>query len=94
MSETAAVRSGPKNSPTPIDRGAGMPEPTAALLENWFTFHPPQGDQSQKYKLLRDQGFELAKAIVLTTPPGPEQDAAIRKVREAVMWANSSIACS
>jgi len=37
--------------------------------------------------------LELALVILEHTPPSADQSAAIRKVREAVMTANASIAC-
>lgn len=62
-------------------------------IENWFTYHSPKGTQTDRYVLLREAGKALAEAIVAYTPSGPDQDAAIRKVREAVMTANAAIAC-
>jgi hypothetical protein len=35
----------------------------------------------------------FAETIIRNTPPGSDQSAAIRKVREAVMTANAAIAC-
>lgn len=62
-------------------------------LENWFTHHPPKGDQVERYVELRDAGKYLAQEICRLTPAGADQTAAIRKVREAVMTANAAIAC-
>lgn len=71
-----------------------MPDMTAAAdIENWFTFHPPREGQSPRYEQLRAQGGVLARLIYELTPPGSDQDAAIRKVREAVMTAVAGIAC-
>lgn len=64
-------------------------------LHNWFTHHPPRtGDTVEKYRRLRDSGFDFALRIVNETPPGPEQDAAVMLVRQAVMMANAAIACA
>lgn len=62
-------------------------------LENWFTYHKPEGDQPGRYESIRRAGLDLARMIVAATPPSADQTAAIRKVREAVMTANAAIAC-
>lgn len=66
---------------------------TRTMLENWFTYHSPSADQLPKYQAIREAGFNLASAIVDNTPESADQTAAVRKVREAVMTANASIAC-
>jgi hypothetical protein len=63
-------------------------------LENLFTYHAPQGDDTKRFVALRQKGLELAKAIALLTPVCPDQTVAIRKVREAVMTANAAIVTS
>jgi hypothetical protein len=62
-------------------------------IENWFTYHAPKGDQPERYVRIREAGKALALAIRGNAPVGPDQTAAIRKVREAVMTANQAIAC-
>ncbi len=62
-------------------------------LYNWFVYHKPTVDQTELYQELRKAGLDLAIVILMTTPAGPDQTAAIRKVREAVMTANAAIAC-
>lgn len=62
-------------------------------LNNWFTYHSPKGDQPERYVKIREAAKELAQVILENTPIGADQTAAIRKVREAVMTANQSIAC-
>ena len=68
-------------------------EISEADLEHWFKYHPPCEGQPERYELLRAQGLVLARLIFELTPPGPDQAAAIRKVREAIMTANAAIAC-
>jgi hypothetical protein len=63
------------------------------MLDNWFKYHAPRPDQQKKYEAIREAGKELAATILENTPPGPDQSAAIRQVREACMTANQSIAC-
>ncbi|HPS78984.1 MAG TPA: hypothetical protein PLS53_12575 [Thermoanaerobaculaceae bacterium] len=62
-------------------------------LDNLFTYHPPTPEQAERYHKLRRSAKAFAELIVECTPPGPDQSAAIRKVREAVMTANAAIAC-
>ena len=63
-------------------------------LENWFTYHSPTAEQLPKYQAIREAGKALARVIVDNTPSSPDQTAAVRKVREAIMTANQSIACA
>lgn len=59
-------------------------------LDNWFTYHPPSETQIQQMKHIRGAARILADVIVQNTPSGPDQSAAIRKLREAVMSANAA----
>ena len=63
-------------------------------LDNWFTYHPPKVDQPERYAGIRNQAHDLALVIQLNVPAGPERTEAIKKLREAVMWANAGIACN
>ena len=65
---------------------------TKADLDNIFRYHPPKGDQVERYNILREAGKAFAQVIIETTPAGADQSTAIRKVREAVMTANAAIA--
>jgi hypothetical protein len=70
-----------------------MPGVNAENLEDVFTYHPPENDDQLKaYARLREEGRRLAEAILEETPVCGDQQAAIRKVREAVMTANAAIA--
>lgn len=62
-------------------------------LDNYFSYHPPQGDQVERYANIREAGRLMAQVIIDSTPAGADQTAAIRKIREAVMTANAAIAC-
>lgn len=57
-----------------------------------FTYQPPTADQPARYALIREHARALAEAILDAVPQGADQQAAIRKVREAVMTANAGIA--
>ena len=66
---------------------------TRADLENWFTYHAPRPDQLPKYEAIRAAALVFAEVVVQNTPPSADQSVAIRKIREATMIANASIAC-
>lgn len=66
---------------------------TQADLDRWFTYHTPTPDQQAAYVEIRAAAKMLAAVIVRNTVSCPDQTAAIRKVREAVMTANAAIAC-
>lgn len=66
---------------------------TKDQIESTFSYHRPTGDQPDRYETLRAAGKRLAKKIVKLCPEGFETDIAIKKLREAIMWANASIAC-
>jgi hypothetical protein len=62
-------------------------------LDNWFTYHAPSSDDLVAYEKLRNSAKEFAKAINDLCPESADKTTAIRKVREATMTANASIAC-
>ena len=62
-------------------------------LDNWFTYHAPKPGQPEQYLAIREAGKHFAQVILDNTPSCADQTVAIRKVREAVMVANQSIAC-
>lgn len=61
-------------------------------LDHVFTYHPPHGDQVEKYQKLRAAAREFAQVILDETPACADQQAAIRHVREAMMTANAAVA--
>ena len=61
-------------------------------IDDVFTYHAPEADQPEKYDALRSAAQTFALAILRNTPACADQQAAIRKVREAVMTANAAIA--
>ncbi|HYL22478.1 MAG TPA: hypothetical protein VEU74_12005 [Gemmatimonadales bacterium] len=61
-------------------------------LDDLFTYHAPDDDQVPKYAKVRMAGQALAEVILECTPVCEDQQAAIRKVREAVATANMAIA--
>lgn len=61
-------------------------------IDQLFTYHAPKGDQPERYERIRNAAKEFAKVVLECTPECPDQTVAIRKIREAVMTANASIA--
>jgi len=61
-------------------------------LNNVFSYHAPKGDQPQRYEKIREAAKIFAKVIEECCPYSADKSAAIRKIREAVMTANASIA--
>lgn len=64
---------------------------TDALLRR-FTYHPPTPESVPKFAHVRANGLALASVVMQHCPPCEERDEAIRKIEEAVMWANAGIA--
>jgi hypothetical protein len=62
-------------------------------LDNWFSHHAPTPEQAAAYVAIRAAARAFADVIVAHTPPSADQSTAVRKLREAVMAANASIAC-
>jgi hypothetical protein len=61
-------------------------------LERRFTYHPPKGDQAERYSGLRERGHQMAKHINASAPDSREKSLAITSLEEAIMWANAAIA--
>lgn len=63
-------------------------------LANRFTYHPPSQERVVKHIMIREHGKALAEYLDENVPDGPEKDIAIRRVEEAIMWANAGLARS
>ena len=61
-------------------------------LENNFTYHPPKGNQQERYQALRNKAKELAHMIDELCPNSREKSLAHTNLEQASMWANASIA--
>lgn len=61
-------------------------------IDNRFTYHPPVGDQAQRYEHMRAVAKILAEDIVNNTPESREQSLALTALDEVVFWANAAIA--
>ena len=65
---------------------------TSGDIDKNFRYHAPNSDQIGKYDAIRAEGKLLALLVYNLTPTSAEQTTAIRKIEEAVMWANAAIA--
>lgn len=65
---------------------------TTDELEKRFTYHPPFGNQVERYQVLRDEAKSLANLIDGYAPDSREKSLAITHLEQAVMWANAAIA--
>lgn len=65
---------------------------TSRLLSDVFSYHAPKGDQQDRYVKIREAAKAFALVVLENTPKSADQTDAIRKIREAVMVANASIA--
>lgn len=61
-------------------------------LDDVFSYHKPTEEQVPKYEALRSSAKAFAACILESCPPSADRTASLRKVREAVMTANASIA--
>lgn len=67
---------------------------TRGELEHRFQFHPADSDNKKlAHETVREVLLEAADQIVeVTGAPSPEQTLAIRKLEEAMFWANAALA--
>ncbi len=69
------------------------PMSDAEKLDNWFSYHPPIDDQSQRYAAIRSAAKVFAQKLMELCPDSADRSAALRHVRDAVYCGNASIAC-
>jgi hypothetical protein len=65
---------------------------TKEEIEQMFTYHPPQADQVDRYKAIRQAGKATALWIEENVPDSREKSLAFTALQECVMWANAAIA--
>jgi hypothetical protein len=63
-------------------------------IDEIFHIHKMEPADSLKLVTIRDAAKAFASVVLANTPPGPDQDEAIRKIREAVWTANAAVAMS
>ncbi len=57
-----------------------------------FTYHPPTGNQAERYEKIRAMAFAFADELIELTPVSREQSLALTRLEGCVMWANAAIA--
>ncbi len=65
---------------------------TIPEIESAFIYHAPNDEQGAHYRDLRETAKFFALNIQERCPESREKSLAITKLREALMWANASIA--
>jgi hypothetical protein len=64
---------------------------TDASIAHQFRYHQPDAEQVQQIQMIREAAAGFAQVIKDNTPGCPDQSAAIRHVRDAMMTANAAI---
>lgn len=64
---------------------------TSENVDDVFSYHAPTSDQQAQIDDVRDAAKVFAHAILARVPTCADQQAALRKVREALMTANAAI---
>lgn len=81
----------------PVTEARRLQERAQAILDyeslsNAFTYHTPRKDQARRYQEINDAALELGRTILREAPRSAERTLALRKLQEARMWTNASIA--
>lgn len=66
-------------------------------IDNTFSYHTPKEvpgklPQAERYEAIRELAKNLAHYINEACPDSTDKDEALKRLKEAVMWANVSIA--
>ena len=61
-------------------------------VERVFTYHPPKGNQQDRYIAIRNKAKELAVLIQESTPSSREQSLSLSALQSSVQMANAAIA--
>jgi hypothetical protein len=77
--------------PTDFTRARGLTPDVESAIEDAFEYHKWTDEQVTAGAAIRKALADGVKAIVAGAPPCPDRSAAIRKLREARMDANSAI---
>jgi hypothetical protein len=72
-------------------RATELTPEVAAEVDEAFLYHAWTGQQLSQGVSIREALAEAVKVIIGNAPPCPDRSAAIRKIREARMDANSAI---
>lgn len=72
----------------------GNDERQQKQLDEMFTHHPPKGDQTERYIMIREHARSMAELLVHSCPPSRERSLALTHLQQVSMFANASIACN
>ena len=61
-------------------------------IEKRFTYHPPKGNQAERYGDIRANARTFAYLLTTFCPVSRELSVALTKLDEVVFWANAAIA--
>jgi hypothetical protein len=82
----------PAGAPRPdFTRAAGLTPEIEAAIDDAMEYHKWTDQQVKQGSEIREAIGIAIKAVVMHAPPCPDRSAAIRKLREARMDANSAI---
>jgi hypothetical protein len=74
-----------------LDRATELTDEVSLAIDDMFTYHPWAETQTARGHEVRNALANAVKVIIANVPPCPDRSAAIRKIREARMDANSAI---
>lgn len=74
-----------------ISRATELNAGVTETIHDMFDYHAWDQDQKERGEIVRNALASAVKAIIAAAPPSPDRSAAIRKIREARMDANSAI---
>jgi hypothetical protein len=75
-----------------IAAALGLNEHDWYELKKRYTYHPPKGDQLDRYRRIREGCLALAALIVGNTPASREQSVALTALDSVIFNANAAIA--
>ena len=61
-------------------------------LDKLFHIHSMEPADALKLVKIREAAITFAQVVLANTPPGADQDEAVRKIREATWTANAAVA--
>ncbi len=67
-------------------------EKLAKDIATWFTYHPPTGDQPQRYNRIREGYRKLAELIRVTCGPSRETSICLTLLQQSCQMANAAVA--
>ncbi len=74
------------------ERIVRQPVTLSQRIDSDFTYHPPKGDQVERYAAIRDAARQFAHLLADLSPASREQSLALTNLEQSVMWANAAIA--